>query len=512
MSEVNQALQRIARGTGIVFAGTVISMFLGFLSRAIIARYFSTGEYGVFNLALTILSIALVVATLGFPNALPREVAFYKEKEPSRLEKLIPTALIIVTLNSLAIMVLLILSSEFIAQIFNEARLDYALEIVVISLPFSAVIGVIISITQGFGRVREKVYFQNVIYPTIWLVLVLFLYVFALSFSLLFFTYVLAQGVTCILLCLEVFRTRLFELRFSFDLKLGKELIVFSIPLMLTGILWFFMGWADTLMLGYYKTSESVGLYNAATLLARFLPILLTSAEFVYIPIASSLYARNEIAMIRKTYSILTKWIFLLTLPLSSVIFLFPENVILYVFGSKYIKASSALQILSLGFMFHISLGLNGGTLIAIKKSNFLVMSNLISTVFNVMINAILIPIYGIEGAAVATVISYSIANLLNSFKLYKDTKIHPFNFGYIKCLVIYSLLLLGIRRSSLVNLVTSNILDMMLFLFIFLGAYLILVFFSRGISKEDFDLLLMIAEQLGTNPKITGIFRKFIR
>ena len=64
-------------------------MFFGFLSRAIIARYFSTGEYGVFNLALTVLSIALVVATLGFQNSLPREVAFYKEREPSRVRDLI---------------------------------------------------------------------------------------------------------------------------------------------------------------------------------------------------------------------------------------------------------------------------------------------------------------------------------------------------------------------------------------------------------------------------------------
>ncbi len=47
MSEASKALQKIARGTGIVFAGTVISMFFGFLSRAIIARYFSTGVWSV---------------------------------------------------------------------------------------------------------------------------------------------------------------------------------------------------------------------------------------------------------------------------------------------------------------------------------------------------------------------------------------------------------------------------------------------------------------------------------
>ncbi len=46
MSEASQAVQKIARGTGIVFAGTVISMFFGFLSKALIVRHFSTAEDG----------------------------------------------------------------------------------------------------------------------------------------------------------------------------------------------------------------------------------------------------------------------------------------------------------------------------------------------------------------------------------------------------------------------------------------------------------------------------------
>jgi len=78
MSEASQALQKIARGTGIIFAGTIVSLLLGFISRAMIARHFSTSDYGVFNLALTVLSIALVFATLGFPNSLPRKVVILK--------------------------------------------------------------------------------------------------------------------------------------------------------------------------------------------------------------------------------------------------------------------------------------------------------------------------------------------------------------------------------------------------------------------------------------------------
>ena len=49
LNEVNHALQRIARGAGIVFAGTIISMLFGFLSVAVIARFFSRAEYGVFE-------------------------------------------------------------------------------------------------------------------------------------------------------------------------------------------------------------------------------------------------------------------------------------------------------------------------------------------------------------------------------------------------------------------------------------------------------------------------------
>ena len=93
MDDTSQALQRIARRTGIVFAGTIISMLFGFLSVAVIARFFSRAEYGVFSLALTILSVALVIATMGFQSSLPREVAFYREKEPSRIGSLILTVL-----------------------------------------------------------------------------------------------------------------------------------------------------------------------------------------------------------------------------------------------------------------------------------------------------------------------------------------------------------------------------------------------------------------------------------
>lgn len=70
--------------------------------------------------------------------------------------------------------------------------------------------------------------------------------------------------------------------------------------------------------------------------------------------------------------------------------------------------------------MFHVLLGLNGLSLVVIKESGFVMYSTLISAMVNVVLNVMLIPTYGIEGAAIATAISYFVTNVLNSFRLYQ--------------------------------------------------------------------------------------------
>ena len=245
MSEHSKALQKIAKGTTIVFVGTIISMFFGFLTLIIIARTFSKAEYGVFSLTLTVINIVLIIVTLGFPNSLPREVAFYKEKDPSKINRLISTVLIIVILSSILLMILLILEAENIARVFKDEKLTQALNIVAFSIPFSALTSVVISIFQGFGRVREKIYFQNIVYPTVFLLLIIFGVFLNLNFNFIFLAYVIAHAFTLMALIFEVSKIRLLRFELYLDLILGRVLITFSIPLLFTGILGFVMTWAD---------------------------------------------------------------------------------------------------------------------------------------------------------------------------------------------------------------------------------------------------------------------------
>ncbi|ASJ10310.1 polysaccharide biosynthesis protein [Thermococcus sp. P6] len=504
MTGTSQTLHRMARGTGIVFAGTLISMLFGFLSRAVIARGFPTSEYGVFNLALTVLSIALTVATLGFPNAIPREIAFYREREPEKVERIIPTAIFITGITAVVTAFVIFLFAGNISVLFHEDRLVKALRVMILALPFSSLIAILISISRGFGRVREKVYFQNIAYPLLWFSFVGIAVLLKLEFYYVFITYVMAQGLTLLFLTFDTLRIGLIKPA-SPDFKLGKKLVRFSIPLMFSGILWTIMSWTDTLMLGYYKTSEVVGLYNAASPLARLLPVFLYSAGFIYPPLATALYAHGKIGELKRVYQVLTKWIFLLTLPIFALMFLFPEATIAFLFGERYVSASAALQILSLGFMFHTFLGLNGMSLVVVGENDFDMYSNALSALVNVLLNAALIPPYGIEGAATATAVSYFVANVLKSFRLYQKTKIHPFSLNYVKLLAI-SFALLGIIK--VLKLHVANIFYALPILVGFLVVYFLLVLLSRSVDREDVELLLAIERRTGVD---LGLIKKIL-
>jgi O-antigen/teichoic acid export membrane protein len=366
-----------------------------------------------------------------------------------------------------------------------------------------------VSIYRGFGRTKEQVYFQNFIYNILFLVFVLIIAILNLPFISVFYSYLAAQILTFMALVFYSYRFRLFEIGFAFNMNVGKDLLLFSLPLLISSILVFVLNWTDTLMLGYYKSADVVGLYNAASPLAKLIPIVLSSAGFIYMPVASSLYAKGKIKEMGRTYQMLTKWIFLLTLPIFSIMFLFPEATIYFLFGAQYLPASQTLRILSLGFIFHTFLGLNGLSLVVIKESTSLLFASTVSATANVVLNILLIPFYGIEGAAIASAASYFMGNILITLQLYKKTRIHPFSWNYVKPLVISFILLILVQKIIGQNI---SIWHALAILILFLVIYFLLVLLSKSVDKEDVELFLAVEEKLGVDLEIIKrILRRFV-
>jgi len=413
--------------------------------------------------------------------------------------QLTSTAITLTLISGLVWAGFLFAGSPEVAGLFGGGALAHALRILAFALPFSALVSVMVSISRGFGRVREQVYFQNVAYPALFLAFVVVV-VLGFSFEFVFLAYVLAQVVTFATLTLDVLRVRTFDVKPALDSKIGKELVKFSVPLMLTGLASFIMTWTDTLMLGHYLGPRAAGLYNGAAPIAKLLPIFLNSAGVIFPPLATALYARGQLEEFKRVYQVLTKWIFIATFPLFALMFLFPEATIGFFFGPKYTPAATALQILAAGFMFHTLLGLNGWSLVVIGDNGFIMSSNLLSAGTNVVLNALLIPAYGINGAAVATAVSYLTVNVLNSARLYKKVEVHPFSRSYTKVLLCGAGLL-GMALDLHVS--TRSIWSALVITAGIIGVYLILILLTRSIEREDVEVLKAVEKKTGIRLKI---------
>jgi len=518
MSEiVNQSLQKIAKGTGIVFIGSLAGLVLAFIGRLLVARYWTESDYGVFSLALVVLNICVVIGTLGLQSGVRRSIAYARGKnEHEKVQGLISASVWLGLASSLILCLILFFISETIAiKIFHEPALISPIRIFAIAIPFSTLLDVLVSIFLGFGRVQAKVYFQDILRNVLFPILLLAVILFNLSFTGVFYAYLISLVISCLLLMIYAIKHLHLSMKFTAKSAVNpvaKELLFFSLPLLGVAMLQLIIAWTDTLMLGYFKISADVGLYNAAHSLAQFISSPLGAMLVIYMPITSELYAKDMLHEMRRNFSILTKWLCSVTLPLFLILFLFPETVLSFLFGVNYVPAANALRILSLGFIINNFLGPNGATLIAIGESKFMMWATLATAVLNIGLNIALIPPLGIVGAAIASVTAQTSINLIRCWKLYSLSKAQPLSKNLLKP-TLASLGLIFLIHFISQNFLTITLWMLPLLFILYYAIYSLATLFTRSFDQEDITMLVAIEKRTGVSAApIKKILSKFLK
>jgi O-antigen/teichoic acid export membrane protein len=513
---LNDHMKKIARGTGVALLGTFLALLFGFITRIIIARYGSEAEYGVYSLAIVIIIFAITLASLALPEGAARYIAYFRGKEETvKVRGVIAISLQLATAASVVIGVVLFLSAEAIASnIFHTPDLALALKIFAIGIPFLTLINILVSVYRGFDRMEPQAYFQYVLFNILFLLLVLAPAMLHLPFVAIFYTYVIALILTFVALLLYSIKKLPQPITFSSGqagAAVRKELVAFSMPLLVTAMLATIILWLDSLLLGYFKTPEVVGLYNAARPMAQFVSDPLALMMLIYTPVATGLYSQNLTAELRRSYIISTKWIVSLTLPFFLVLCLFPEAVLNLFFGPVYTAAAPALRILSLGFIISNLFGPNQGILLAMGKSRFIMWTALAVAIVSVLLNVTLIPLLGIVGAAVATAVSVVLVKVAISAKAFSLCRAQPLSKNLLKPMIASVLLafLFWLATRGLVNISWW----MLLLLFIlYYAIYAVAVVLTRSFDKEDIALLLELERISGVNAApIKKILSRFV-
>lgn len=423
-----ESLKRVVGGGLLIFGGTIFAKATGFLRQFIIIRMLSPEKYGLFALGLAFMTIAAGLGNLGLYQGSQRYIAYHDSLDQmDKVKGTVYATLRIIAFTGIPLAMIIASLSGIISNFLSKPDFRQILILFCVGIPLAMYAHIMVSFFFGFRRADIAVFLNDILFGALSVIFILIglliardtrAAVAALLVSL------LASLVVSVLAYRRTVTPRLKEAPAS---PLTEELFFFSLPLFFSGVSYLILNNTDTLMLGYFSTSEEVGFYNASFLLMAFLPIFLNSFAIIFMPVLSGLLARKEGEEAKRLYRVITKWILVLTLPLIATFFFFPAKVLTLLFPAPYGQAGRALAIFAAAEFFHTTLGPNEQALIAYGATKIHMASYASAAALNIVLNLVLIPRMGITGAAAATGISLVVLNMITSGFLYARFRVHPF-------------------------------------------------------------------------------------
>jgi O-antigen/teichoic acid export membrane protein len=411
-------MKEVVRGTTTAFILKALGTGLSFGFNIILARLLGAKGAGVYYLALTVTTIASVVGRLGLDNTLLRFTAANAEqKDWDKVAGIYRMGIRIAVGASILVTLIILISASWIAQgIFSEETLTAPLRLMAFGiLPMSLLI-LHAELLKGLKRIRDAMMIQSVGLPMLGVPLLAIL---GVSLGLLgaAVAYVIS-AFAVLLLGIGFWRRatpQLRNLNGCFDIRL---LISTSLPLFWVTSMNLVMSWTDIIMLGIWTDSKTVGIYGVAARTAMLTSFILPAVNSIVAPKFAGLYAQKDYqslsTLARNSAQIMT----CLAAPVLLLFVVAPKWVLGF-FGTGFISGANVLVILAIGQFVNVSTGSVGYLLMMSGYEKLMRNTIIVSAVFNILLNSILIPKYGISGAAIATAISLAMMNLVSAALVY---------------------------------------------------------------------------------------------
>lgn len=415
-------IEFILKKGGVIFLFRIFSMFITFFITWFITNQYGEANFGRYSLAVTILQIFYLFFAFGLPHAF---IAFTGGFANNNLIKgFLLKTIKISMLASIVPFLILIFGSEFIStKIFEKPSLLIYINIISFSVP----ILILHELICYYFLSLEK----NLIYG---LILFVFPNVLTVSFLLLFQYFELPDWHTFLSYILGIFVTVLFSLIFIFFNKpkitkpklKTREILKKSTPMMFGTMFLLLLNWTDILILGKLETEEKLGIYNAAFKVGYLTLFFVSSMNVVVTSKISYFFHQNMFVEMKKIINRTTQIIIILTLPFTCTLILFSEYILSF-FGEGIKEGSVSLIIIAIGGLFNAMTG-NVDQILNMTGHQKTVRNVMfIGFIVNVVLNLILIPLYGINGAAISSLIVNIIVNSIFVFAIKKKLGFYTF-------------------------------------------------------------------------------------
>ena len=426
---------------GIAMLYRIGGQLLGFLLTFVIAYFFGANGLGDYVLAIIVLKIFTLISKLGLDTASIRYIAEYSsENSLSSILDFRKKSIFLITTVSIICSLVMYLGANIIAE-FIKANPQHIEITSFFILPMSLFIFHYQNM-RGLKEIAGYSFFFWMSQALFSLIAILALTTFTKDPAVPLYAYLISLIVISIFSVISFTyflnkRKRIKEL-FTDDKRSEsvKNILIVSLPLMLAQAVHFIMSWTDKLMLGILDSpdvisglstnSAQIGVYHTAFKLSMFATIGLMAVKSIASPKFAELYKQREFKLLKKVTQQSTKLIFWTTLPLVALFIFFSEDLML-LFGDEFQAGVFAFILLSIGRVFVSFSGAAGNLLQMCGRQVIFMNIAVIGSVINVVLNFSLIPFYGINGSAIATMIGLVSFNFLLVYYVKKEFGFYTF-------------------------------------------------------------------------------------
>jgi O-antigen/teichoic acid export membrane protein len=404
------ALSPLAKGVVIYTLGLAFSKLMMLVTQVLLGRFLGVSSYGLYSLGFSALILFQSLALLGLDSGVLRYCAMYRTRGDAR--KIKGTFLAAVTLAlgaSIVIATAVYLNSHRLAEnIFLEPQFARVLQLFVLALPFYVLTRLTGTFSQSHNDILRMTTIQQVAQPALNLVLV----------SGVLFAGWRLDGVVGAFLAASILAAVLgvyFVQHIFPDFSSGmrpvcefRSLARYSLTLAVVAIAYQIILRMPNLLLGYFSTPREVGIYNAAATLASppgFLSLIFATP---FLPMLVDLHERRQIDELARLYSTVTRWTYMLLVPVFGVLVLFRKEIMGF-FGREFTEGGSILMCLASAWLLYYAKGPAQGLLQMTGRQNIDVANLICILTVNTGLDLRLIPHYGAVGAGIAMAVSIAL-------------------------------------------------------------------------------------------------------
>lgn len=429
------------KNTIVTFAG----LFLGFVSLLYIQPHFLTAEeIGLTRVLFSLSSLVGVFLPLGIGTITVKYFPIFRNRENGH-NGFFGLILLFMVAGAVLIFSLLLLAKGFFVKTYQEQS-PLFVEFYNYVLPLSFVIGfnaVLTLYSNSLFKTTFPALFNEILVRLLSIALFSTYYSKIISLDSFIFLFVGIYGTQTICLLTYLFKTDRLNVQVNWDLlKDGnfKAMVRFGIWMSFVSVASLGIKFIDSLVIAKYYKLELVGIYTVAAFIPNIIEAPLNAMDRIAGTKISHALVQNELEEIKKIYYLSANYLIIIC----GLIFIgIVTNIefILQLLPPKYAGGIGVVIIISFGAMFNIA----GGaiTQIIFSSDNFWKGGTLLIGVmcFSVIMNFVLVPRYGIYGAASATALSSALYFIAKFAIVYRSFGLQPYSIKSVQALVLISLL-----------------------------------------------------------------------